>query len=56
MAKFLLIVGSVLTVLGLVMIPLPGPGFLVLLPGLTILVVGAVAHFARAKDRPRSSS
>ena len=56
MTRPLLIVGSILTVIGLVMIPLPGPGFPLLALGLVALVVGAVAHVAEARDRPRSSS
>ena len=45
-------VGSLLTIIGLVMIPLPGPGFLLLFPGAAILAaVVAVRMSKRLSQR-----
>ena len=55
-AKILVVLGAFVTVFGLIMIPLPGPGFLVLVPGLFLLVVGAALYLASRADRVRSHS
>lgn len=52
MLNVLALVGAVLFLIGLVMIPLPGPGYLVLTPGAAILLGVGVAWFL---DRRRAS-
>jgi hypothetical protein len=44
----LIIFGALLLALGVVMIPLPGPGILVAMLGVVILLVGVVAGRARS--------
>ena len=54
-SKSILIVGAALTILGLIMIPLPGPGFLIVSLGVTVLLAGVVvsaANRSRSKIRP----
>ncbi|MBC7558943.1 MAG: hypothetical protein H7270_06190 [Dermatophilaceae bacterium] len=53
-SKSILIVGAVLIVLGLVMIPFPGPGLLVISLGVPVLMGGVVVSaVSRArKSRP----
>jgi hypothetical protein len=49
------IVGAALVILGLIMIPLPGPGFQVISLGVLVLLVGGVLSAvdrARRKGRP----
>lgn len=40
-------VGATLTIIGLVMIPLPGPGFLVLFAGAAVLAAGVAIRFSK---------
>ncbi|NNM44434.1 PGPGW domain-containing protein [Knoellia koreensis] len=42
MSKLLIVVGAVIAVLGIVLIPLPGPGFLLLALGAVLQIVGLV--------------
>lgn len=42
MPNLVLAVGGLLVVLGLALIPLPGPGFAVIVPGLVLVAVGVV--------------
>ena len=52
MSWILIVVGALLTMIGLVMIPLPGPGFLLLLPGAVVLAaVVAVRMSKRLSQR-----
>jgi len=54
-AKSIFIVGAVLILLGLIMIPFPGPGFLVISLGVPVLLAGAVVsavNRSRRKSRP----
>jgi hypothetical protein len=41
MVKVMLVAGLILSAIGLVLIPLPGPGLLFLFPGLALTVVSA---------------
>lgn len=47
MDRILTGVGATLTIIGLVMIPLPGPGFLVLFAGAAILAAGVPIRISR---------
>jgi Putative transmembrane protein (PGPGW) len=53
LSKSLFIVGAALIVLGLIMIPLPGPGFLVISLGVPVLLSGVVVS-AASRSRRRS--
>jgi len=53
LSKSIFIVGALLTILGLIMIPLPGPGFLIVSLGVPVLLAGAVVL---AANRSRSKS
>jgi len=55
LSKSIFTVGAVLTVLGVIMIPLPGPGFLVVSLGVPVLLAGVVlsaANRSRSKGSP----
>gem|GEM_PF-7014818 len=55
--KSIYVVGVVLIILGLIMIPLPGPGFLIVSLGVPVLLAGLVvsaANRSRSKGRPRT--
>jgi hypothetical protein len=41
-SRSIFVAGGLLVVLGLIMIPLPGPGYLIVSLGLLVLVVGLV--------------
>jgi uncharacterized membrane protein HdeD (DUF308 family) len=54
-AKSIFIVGTVLIILGLIMIPFPGPGFLVISLGVPVVLAGVVVSAvsrSRRKSRP----
>ena len=51
MNRLLMIAGAVLAVLGILLIPLPGPGFLVLSLGAILLVAGLAVRGARGRTR-----
>lgn len=46
-----MITGAVLALLGIVLIPLPGPGFLVLALGAVLVVAGAAARSRPGRRR-----
>jgi hypothetical protein len=50
-APWLLIIGGLISVLGLVLIPLPSPGLPVVLLGVPVFVVGLVLRQVRRHDR-----
>jgi uncharacterized membrane protein len=47
MSWILIVVGALLTIIGLVMIPLPGPGFILLFPGAVILAAGVALRMSK---------
>ncbi|NHA67042.1 PGPGW domain-containing protein [Phycicoccus flavus] len=52
MAAGTLAAGSLLAVLGLVLVPLPGPGLLLLVPGAVLLAAGGAAQLVvRSRQR-----
>jgi len=52
-SKPIFIVGAVLTILGLIMIPLPGPGLLIVSLGVPVLLAGVVVSAAnRSRSKP----
>ena len=55
-SRSIFVAGGLLVVLGLIMIPLPGPGYLIASLGLFVLVVGlvvsAVAWLSRRSQDP----
>lgn len=55
MTWILIVVGALLTILGLVMIPLPGPGLIVLFPGVVILATGVAIWVSKRGSQRRSS-
>jgi dipeptide/tripeptide permease len=52
-SRSIFVIGGVLTLLGLIMIPLPGPGALIVSLGLLVLVVGFVISAAARLSRQR---
>lgn len=50
-APWLLILGGLIVVLGLMLIPLPGPGLIVVVLGVPVFVVGLVLRQARRHNR-----
>ena len=48
-SRLLFVAGGLLVVLGLIMIPLPGPGYLIVSLGLFVLVVGLVVSAAEPR-------
>jgi hypothetical protein len=50
-APWLLVLGGLIAVLGLVLIPLPGPGLIVVVLGVPVFVVGLVLRQVRRHDR-----
>lgn len=57
LAAGLLAAGSLLAVVGLLLVPLPGPGSLFLVPAAVLLVLGGSAHLlARSRDRERRAA
>jgi len=50
-ARFIFIIGGALIILGLLMIPLPGPGLLIVSLGLFVTLVGVIVS---AVNRNRS--
>lgn len=55
MIRLLMIGGAVIALLGIVLIPLPGPGYPLLIVGAIALLTGAVLR-ATAKQGPRQTS
>jgi hypothetical protein len=53
LSKSIFTVGAVLTILGVILIPLPGPGLLVVSLGVLVLLAGVVLS---AANRSRSNS
>ena len=51
MANVMLSVGLVLVVLGLFLVPLPGPGLLLLVPGAAVLIVGGFLRVGTGGER-----
>jgi hypothetical protein len=51
LAPWLLALGGLIAVLGLVLIPLPGPGLIVVVLGVPVFVVGLVLRQGRRQDR-----
>lgn len=55
-SRLIFVVGGLLVVLGLIMIPLPGPGYLIVSLGFLVLVVGlvgsATAWLSRRSQTP----
>lgn len=51
MSWILIVVGALLTIIGLVMIPLPGPGFILLFPGAGILAAGVALRMSQRLSR-----
>ena len=47
-------IGCLLVALGLALIPLPGPGWLVLILGVIVFAGGLIARFIRTNATPRS--
>ena len=47
MRWILIVVGALLTIIGLVMIPFPGPGFILVFPGALILAAVVVVRMSK---------
>lgn len=52
MSTILIVAGTVLVILGVAMIPLPGPGAPVLVLGVVLVGAGVVARVTSGKDAP----
>lgn len=51
MSRLLMITGALLAVVGILLIPLPGPGFLVLAIGAALLMAGAATRHRPSQPR-----
>lgn len=52
-SRYIVILSAALILLGLVMIPLPGPGFVIVSLGVVVALIGAVLTAAnRGRGRP----
>ena len=54
MSRWLVIAGVAMSLVGLVLVPLPGPGYPVLIGGVVLVILGLLSHLstrgARATD------
>lgn len=53
--KLPMIVGALVALVGIVLIPLPGPGYPLLIPGAIVLLAGVVMHTTYRRG-PRQAS